>query len=320
MAQEKKITRVFVDGSAGTTGLRIIERLQQRADIELVLLPDETRKDPAARKEALKSADIAFLCLPDDAARESVSLLDETDETVIIDTSTAHRILPGWAYGFPELSSAHRSMVQKSRRIAVPGCHAGGFISLIFPLVSSGLLSAETPLSCFSLTGYSGGGKKMIADYEADPFDPGHLAPRPYAAGQTHKHLPEMTMRSGISAPPVFFPTVGPFYSGMEVMVPLFANQLSFPKTKEQIYDFFAKHYAIAPLVEVAMTEKYFPDGIIPADYMAGKDSMLILIGGNDERITLTALFDNLGKGASGTALSCMNLAMGLPVQTGLVF
>ncbi|MBQ1218184.1 MAG: N-acetyl-gamma-glutamyl-phosphate reductase, partial [Clostridia bacterium] len=216
--------RVFIDGSAGTTGLRIRERLASRSDLELVTLTEDLRKDPAARKEALNSCDAAFLCLPDDAAREAVAMVENPD-VIILDTSTAHRTDPRFAYGFPELSDAHRQAVISSKRIAVPGCHASGLIALIYPLVEAGILSPDEKISCFSLTGYSGGGKKMIAEYEDEERDPLLGAPRQYALGQTHKHLKEMAAITGLKNAPLFSPIVADFYSGMEVSVPLFASQ-----------------------------------------------------------------------------------------------
>ena len=233
------MTKIFIDGKAGTTGLRIYERLESFEGIELISLDDEKRKDPECRKAALNSADVAFLCLPDDAARESVSLI-ENENTVVIDTSTAHRTLDDWAYGFPELSQSHREKIKGSKRIAVPGCHASGFISLIYPLVEAGILQNTEKLSCFSLTGYSGGGKKMIADYEEEP-DELLGAPRQYALTQNHKHLKEMVKISGIAEAPVFCPVVGDFYSGMEVTVPLFKSDLKDGFGIEDIKEIYKK-------------------------------------------------------------------------------
>ena len=233
--------KVFIDGKAGTTGLRIYERLEQFEGIELISLSEEKRKDRESRKEALNSADIAFLCLPDDAARESVSLI-ENENTVVIDTSTAHRTLDDWAYGFPELSSAHREKIQNSKRIAVPGCHASGFISLVYPLIEAGALDGTENLSCFSLTGYSGGGKKMIAEYEDAERDELLNAPRQYGLSQTHKHLPEMTSVTGIENAPAFIPVVDDYYSGMVVSVPLFADMLAKKETPESLLACYADY------------------------------------------------------------------------------
>lgn len=308
------IKTVFIDGKAGTTGLRIYQRLSERSDVSLLLLDDEQRKDPACRKEALNKADIAFLCLPDAAARESVSLVENPD-TVIIDTSTAHRTHPDWAYGFPELSAQHKSKIESSKRIAVPGCHAGGFIALIYPLIEAGAIAPDTPLTCFSLTGYSGGGKSMIADYQSPDRDPLLGAPRQYGLAQTHKHLPEMKAVTGISAPPVFCPIVGDFYSGMEVTVPLFGSYLQNGYDASGIKELYRKKYQ-GPIVSFADA----PDenGFLSALALGGKDSMQISVAGNDDRLLLIARYDNLGKGASGAALQCMNVVLGLDPTTGL--
>lgn len=304
--------KVFIDGKAGTTGLRIYERLETFQGIELITLDDEKRKDPACRKAALNEADIAFLCLPDDAARESVSLI-ENDNTVVIDTSTAHRTLDDWAYGFPELSPAHREKLLKSKRVAVPGCHASGFISLVYPLVEAGAIDPSENLSCFSLTGYSGGGKKMIADYEEEP-DELLGAPRQYALTQNHKHLKEMVKISGIENAPVFCPVVGDFYSGMEVTVPIFRSQLKNDFTLEKIKELYKSKYN-GPLVKYCDDSE---DGFISAGILSGKDSMVISAYGNDDRIILVARYDNLGKGASGAAVECLNIILGNDDTTGL--
>ncbi len=305
---------VFIDGSAGTTGLRIHDRLAGREDIQLITLSDELRKDTAARKAALNQADIAFLCLPDKAAIEAVSLI-ENDHTVVLDTSTAHRTNPDWAYGFPELSPGHRKAVKTAKRIAVPGCHASGFIALVYPLIEAGILPKEALLTCYSLTGYSGGGKAMIADYAADDRSPLLDAPRQYALGQSHKHLPEMQAVTGLQNAPVFCPIVGDFYSGMEVTVPLFAAQLNPGKTVEDIRRILANKYT-GPLV--TYRDPITADGFLSAGDLSGKDSMAVGVAGNEERILLTAVYDNLGKGASGAALECMNLLMGADPTLGL--
>ncbi len=296
---------VFIDGSAGTTGLRISERLSSRTDLTLLTLPEEQRKDTAARARALNEADIAILCLPDAAAQEAVSLIKNPD-TVVLDTSTAHRTAPGWVYGFPELSPAHAAAIRTAKRIAVPGCHASGFIALTAPLRAAGILPAGTLLSCFSLTGYSGGGKKMIAEYEKQPIPAAWHAPRQYALGQQHKHLPEMAAVSGLPAP-VFCPVVGNFYSGMQVTVPLFAAQCAPKTTKEQIAEVYRKTYR-GPVVTFTDT----PDegGFLSAANLSGKDTMQISVGGNGERMLLLAVYDNLGKGASGAALECLNMIL----------
>lgn len=308
------IKKVFIDGSAGTTGLRIKERLESRNDIELIKLSEENRKDINARKEALNNADIAFLCLPDAAAIEAVSLI-ENENTVVLDTSTAHRTKPDWAYGFPELSESHEEKIRCSKRIAVPGCHASGFISLIYPLVEKGILPKDALLSCFSLTGYSGGGKKMIAEYEDFELDELYLAPRQYALSQTHKHLPEMSVISGITNKPLFMPVVGNFYSGMEVTVPIFINQLNDGFTVEDIKNAYKEKYQ-GPLVKYV--EEFDEGGFCSANKLSFKDSMEISVSGNDERILLISRYDNLGKGASGAAVECMNIVLESDKTTGL--
>lgn len=305
--------KVFIDGKAGTTGLRIYERLSGRDDIELITLPEELRKDKESRRQALNSADVAFLCLPDDAAREAVSLVDNPN-TTIIDASTAHRTLPDWAYGFPELSKDFEEKIKNSKRIAVPGCHASGFVALVFPLVESGFISSDTQLTCFSLTGYSGGGNKMIAEYEDGKRDNLLDAPRQYALGQTHKHLPEMTAITGLETAPVFCPIVGDFYSGMEVTVPLFASQLKDGKTIEDIKNVYKEKYQ-GPMVKYIEQSE---NGFASANILSGNDTMQISVFGNEERILLVARFDNLGKGASGAAVECMNLVLSQPATKNL--
>ena len=305
---------VFIDGKEGTTGLRIFDRLAERGEFSLLTLPEEKRKDADARREAIHAADIAILCLPDAAARESVALA-EGSKTRILDTSTAHRVAPGWAYGFPELSKKHRDAVVSGQYVAVPGCHASGFIALAAPLVAAGLIPADALLSCFSLTGYSGGGKKMIAEYEADEPDPLYAAPRQYALTQQHKHLREMCAIPGLTHAPVFAPIVADFYSGMETSVALFGAQLCPGKTMADIKAAYAAKYT-GPVVHYQ--DPACTDGFLSAAAMSGKDSMVVSVSGNDERIVLTAVFDNLGKGASGAALECLNLVMGKEKGFGL--
>ena len=307
--------KIFIDGKAGTTGLRIFERLENFKGVEIITLSDEKRKDIDARKEALNSADIAFLCLPDDAARESVSLI-ENDNTVVIDTSTAHRTDGDWAYGFPELSKNHKEKLEKSKRIAVPGCHASGFIALVYPLIESGVLNKDENLSCFSLTGYSGGGKKMIAEYEDMERDVLLDAPRQYGLTQQHKHLKEMKAISGIDNIPAFCPVVAPFYSGMEVTVPIFKNMLKDGVTIEDIKKIYKDKYS-GPIV--CFKEATDEGGFISAGAYSGLDSMEISVFGNEDRIILTARYDNLGKGASGAAIECLNIVLQQDETTGLV-
>ena len=299
--------KVFIDGSAGTTGLRIRERLAERQDLEVVALPEETRKDPAARKAAIESADVAFLCLPDAAAIEAVELAGDAS-TVIIDTSTAHRTNDAWAYGFPELEG-QRAKIAASKRIANPGCHASGFIALVEPLVRNGILPAEAALTAFSLTGYSGGGKKMIADYET-ASTPLHLGGRQYALGQTHKHLPEMQKICGLTQKPVFSPILGDFYAGMATTVLLPGIDAG------TAWEALSDHYAGQNLISVAPLGGDEP--VIYASTYAGKDTMRIQVSGQRDQCMVTAIFDNLGKGASGAAIQNMNLLLGLDETTGL--
>lgn len=307
--------KIFIDGKAGTTGLRIFERLENFKGIEIITLSEEKRKDIEARKEALNSADIAFLCLPDDAARESVALI-ENENTVVIDTSTAHRTDENFAYGFPELSKKHREKIESSKRIAVPGCHASGFIALVYPLIECGVLNADENLSCFSLTGYSGGGKKMIAEYEDDQRDELLSAPRQYGLTQQHKHLKEMKAISKIENSPAFCPVVAPFYSGMEVTVPIFKNMLKSGTSIEDIKNIYKEKYQ-GPIVN--FSENNDEAGFISAGAFSGLDSMEISVYGNEDRIVLTARYDNLGKGASGAAIECLNIVLGQDETTGLV-
>ncbi len=307
--------KVFIDGKAGTTGLRIFERLSERDDIELITLAEEDRKDINCRKTAINSADVAFLCLPDAAAIEAVSLV-ENPNTVIIDTSTAHRTNADWTYGFPEIDENFASAIPASKRVAVPGCHASGFIALVKPLIDSGIIGKDTLLTCHSITGYSGGGKKMIAEYEDYDADPLFCAPRQYALGQTHKHLKEMKAITGLENEPIFCPIVSDFYSGMVVTVPLFASQLNEGKTAEDIKRVYAQKYN-GDLV------KYLPsvdeDGFVSAAGMSLSDAMQITVAGNDDRILLIARYDNLGKGASGAAVQCLNLIIGANESDGLI-
>ena len=306
------MTKVFIDGSAGTTGLRIRERLASRKDLDLLILPEELRKDPSARADALNTAAVSFLCLPDDAAREAVSLVTSPD-AVIIDTSTAHRTAEGWTYGFPELKG-QREKIVSSRRVANPGCHASGFVSLVAPLVQAGLLQRSARLSCFSLTGYSGGGKKMIASYEAEDRSPLLDAPRQYGLGQCHKHLPEMAAVCGLDHAPVFCPVVAPYYAGMEVTVPLTPAETS--ASPEEIREVYRAYYT-SGLVRFAKAPD--EEGFLSAGALAGRDDLEISVFGTPERILLVSRFDNLGKGASGAAIQNMNLVLGTDEALGLI-
>lgn len=310
--------KVFIDGREGTTGLRIYERIATRQDIEVIALPEEHRKEPQARKEAIHSADIAILCLPDAAAIESVALA-EGSNTRILDTSTAHRVKDGWAYGFPELSDTHRQKIIDGKYVAVPGCHASGFISLISPLTMAGLLSADAMLSCFSLTGYSGGGKKMIAEYQSDLRSNDLDSPRQYGLTQFHKHIPEMTDIPGLTNSPLFAPIVSDYYSGMQVTVPLHNSQLNSTNPLKDVAECLMEHYNGSSIVRVLSTKDTETYGaFIPANAMSGNDGMQLMVFGNDERIQLVSLFDNLGKGSSGAALQCLNLMTGVDETNGL--
>ena len=303
--------KIFIDGSAGTTGLRIHERLANRGDLEFIRLTEELRKDDAARRDAINRADIAFLCLPDAAAIDAVAMV-ENPNTAIIDTSTAHRTNPAWAYGFPELHG-QREKIASSKRIANPGCHASGFIALIAPLVKAGLIAPDTALTCHSLTGYTGGGKKMIAEYEDTARNTLLDAPRMYGLTQKHKHLPEMAAICGLQSDPIFCPIVAPYACGMEVTVPLFAHQLK--GSVEDIKELYRAYYATG-LVRYA--EASDESGFLAANALSGRDDMQISVYGNDERILLVSRFDNLGKGASGAAIQNMNILLGVDEATGL--
>ena len=305
--------KIFVDGSSGTTGLRIADRLAERSEFTILPISEAERKDVHARAAVINESDLSFLCLPDDAAREVVPLL--RPDVRVLDTSTAHRTAPGWVYGFPELSPEREAAIRTAKRIAVPGCHASGFVVLTYPLVEAGILPPDALLTCYSLTGYSGGGKKMIAEYEADTLDPLYVAPRQYGLAQQHKHLREMCAIPGLTHAPVFAPIVANFYSGMETSVALFASQLCPGKTAEDIKAAYAAKYT-GPVV--TYRDPACDDGFLSAAAMSGKDSMVVSVSGNDERILLTSVFDNLGKGASGAALECLNLVMGREKGFGL--
>lgn len=310
MYTEKKT--IFIDGSSGTAGLRIYDRLAQRADITLLTLPRELGHDIEAQREMLNRADIAFLCLPDAAAITAADLVENPD-TVVLDTSTAHRTAPGWVYGFPELSPEREAAIRTAKRIAVPGCHASGFVVLTYPLVEAGILPPDALLTCYSLTGYSGGGKKMIAEYESEDKSPLLFAPRQYGLTQQHKHLKEMRGITGIKNAPIFCPVVDDFYSGMQVTVPLFAEQISC--SSSEIADIYRAKYQGSV---VTFCDKSDNDGFLCAGALSGTDGMKISVYGNDERILLTAVYDNLGKGASGAALENLNLVMGKDKAFGL--
>lgn len=305
------MTKVFIDGSAGTTGLRIADRLAARQDLSLIRLPEELRKSADARADAIHSADIVFLCLPDAAAVEAVALAGDSGAK-IIDTSTAHRTAPGWVYGFPELTGQRERILQSSR-IANPGCHASGFVALVAPLVQQGMIHKDAHLSCFSLTGYSGGGKKMIAEYESPERSPLLKGTRQYGLTQQHKHLKEMAAVCGLDSAPVFCPVVADFYSGMEVTVPLFGGDIK--GTVEDVKKAYQDYYT-GGLVRYA--DSADPDGMLSAAAFSGRDDMTVSVFGNGDRMILTARFDNLGKGASGAAIQNMNILLGVDEATGL--
>ena len=310
-------TKIFIDGSEGTTGLRIHERFSGRDDVELMSISPELRKDPAERKRLINSSDITFLCLPDAAAMESVSLV-ENENVVIIDTSTAHRTNEGWAYGFAELSKNHREAIKNGKRIAVPGCHATGFISLVYPMVAGGILPADYPVSAFSLTGYSGGGKKMIAAYESEDKTADLFAPREYALSQQHKHLKEMQKITGLARTPLFSPIVDDYYSGMLVTVPLYADMLK-DATVQSVREYFKEYYKGEKFITVADEgDEIASTGFLSGNQLTGKDGLKIYVTGNDDRILLSSQFDNLGKGASGAAMQCMNIVLGCDEAKGL--
>jgi len=308
--------KVFIDGKEGTTGLQIYERLGKREDIEIITLSEELRKDKEARKKCINSADIVFLCLPDVASIESVSLV-ENEKVKIIDASTAHRTNKDWAYGFPELSSLHRQKIKDGNRVAVPGCHASGFISLVYPLIAGGFVAPDYPFVCHSITGYSGGGKKMIAEYESEDKDFRLNSPRQYGLGLTHKHIPEMTAVCNLSQKPIFNPIVSNYYSGMCVTVPIHTRLMTKKSTVEEIKKYFTEYYGQSNFIKV-IEKDVLDRGFLSANDLCGTNNMQIYIDGNDEQILLASRFDNLGKGASGAAVQCMNIMLGLDEKTSL--
>ncbi len=307
--------RVYIDGQSGTTGLQIFDRISERDDLELLRIDDDKRHDLDERRRFLNACDIAFLCLPDDGAREAVSLVDNPD-VCIIDASTAHRTADGWTYGFPELSAEQRAAIAASKRVANPGCHATGFVSITAPLVQAGIVDANYPLTCFSLTGYSGGGKNMIASYEAEDRPRLLGAPGIYGLGLNHKHLPEMQKVCGLAHPPVFLPIVDDYYKGMATTIQLHNELLGEKITALDVHKCLASHYANEQLVSVVPFGEAGPT--LYANELAGTDRLKIVVCGNDEQTTVTALFDNLGKGASGAAVQNMNIVLGIDETTGL--
>lgn len=301
--------KVFIDGAEGTTGLQLKTRLSVHGGVELIEIDPELRKDVFERKKLLNSCDVAFLCLPDSAAKEAVGLIENPD-VIVIDASTAHRTASGWAYGFPELSESHRRAIAEKKRIANPGCHATGFIAAVYPLVSMGIADKSYPFTCHSVTGYSGGGKKMIAQYEAGERPAEFDSPRQYGLSLSHKHLPEMQAVTGISRPPVFNPIVADFYSGMAVSVPIYAELLKKRLTLKEMVSALGEFYENAELISVKSAPE---SGFLPANEIAKTCRLNLYVTGNDEQMTLISVFDNLGKGASGAAVENMNIALGLP-------
>ncbi len=308
------MAKVFIDGQAGTTGLQLKSKLLNHPYIELIEIEGSKRKDASERQRLMNESDVVFLCLPDEAAKEAVSLVTNP-ETVVIDASTAHRTANGWCYGFPELSEKHFKDIRASKRIANPGCHATGFISVVYPLVSEGIISPDYTLTCHSITGYSGGGNKMIADYENPERDEEIGTPRQYGLTQAHKHLPEMKAVTGLADYPVFSPIVSDYYCGMAVTVPLFTKLFKREMTLDELYAFYCDFYKGSTFISVSRGDK----AMLSPIGLEGTNQMRIYLCGNDERITVTSVFDNLGKGASSAAIENMNIALGFPADTALV-
>lgn len=314
------MVKVYIDGQEGTTGLKITERFRNRNDIEIIRISEEKRKDSTERARLINSADYVFLCLPDDASREAVSFVDN-DHVRIIDASTAHRTNPEWAYGFPELSPEHRQKIVTSNRVAVPGCYATGFASIVYPIVRNNIIPDDYPVFAYATSGYSGAGKKAIAVYESDEKPYEFNSPRQYAMSQQHKHLPEMQTVSGLKYKPMFNPMICDYFSGMVVSVPIQTRTLANSVTAEQVHEMFKKHYDGANMVEVmpfmsADEQKSF---FLASNTLSGLNKLQVFVFGNDEQILLCARLDNLGKGASGAAVQCLNIMMGIDETTGLV-
>lgn len=311
-------TKVFIDGSEGTTGLRINERFQDRDDIELLHINPELRKNPEERKKMINASDITFLCLPDEAAREAVALV-ENDNVVIIDASTAHRTEEGWAYGFPELSDKHKAAIKNGKRIAVPGCYATGFISLVYPLIAGEILPKTYPVSSFAISGYSGAGKKTIAAYESGDRPKELSSGREYALTQQHKHLKEMKKITGLERAPLFSPIIDDYYSGMVVSVQVYADMLAKKEKPESLLNYYTDYYKNQQFIKVAAADDEIAvGGFLAGNGLSGWDGLKIYVTGNEERIVISAQFDNLGKGASGAAIQCMNIVLGCDEAKGL--
>lgn len=311
--------KVFIDGSEGTTGLRIFERFEGRNDIEILKIPSELRKDPDEIRKYINASDITFLCLPDAAAREAVAMV-ENENTIIIDTSTAHRTEEGWAYGYPELSKGHREAIKNGKRIAVPGCYATGFITIIYPLITGGILPKDYPVSAFAMSGYSGAGKKTIAVYEAAERDKELDAPREYALTQNHKHLKEMQKITGLERTPLFSPIICDYYSGMLLTTPFYTDMLTKAKTPEEVHAFLSEYYAGEKFIKVMPFGKEAEyNGFLAGNACSGWDGIEIYVTGNEDRVLVSTRFDNLGKGASGAAIQCLNIILGCEEDKGLV-
>ena len=310
---------VFIDGEHGTTGLKIHERLNARTDIELISIPEKSRKDPQAKEKLLNEADIVFLCLPDNAARESISLI-KNKAVCVIDGSTAHRVAEGWVYGFPELKKEQRSLIKSSKRITVPGCHATGFIAMLYPLVAMGIVDPDYPVSSHTVAGYSGGGKAMIADYEGENVPDYIKNPRPYSLALNHKHIPEMTRIVGLTQAPLFAPTVVNVYTGEIISIPLIVRHLKKKLAAAEIRKTLADYYAGERFIKVMPypADDYLKNGFLTFTDCNGTNNLEIFVFGDKDKVLLSARFDNLGKGASGAAVQNMNLVLGVDEATGL--
>lgn len=311
--------KVFIDGSEGTTGLRIFERFEGRDDIEILKIPSELRKDPDEIKKYINASDITFLCLPDAAAREAVAMV-ENENTIIIDTSTAHRTQEGWAYGYPELSREHREAIKTGKRIAVPGCYATGFITIAYPMVAKGMLPKEYPVAAFAMSGYSGAGKKTIEVYESCVREEELDAPREYALSQNHKHLKEMQAITGLARTPLFSPLICDYYSGMVVTLQFYADMLNGKPTPEKVHELFEAYFKGEQFIKVMPFGKEAEyNGFLAGNACAGWDGIEVYVTGNEDRILVSTRFDNLGKGASGAAVQCLNILLGCEENKGLV-
>ena len=310
------MTKIYIDGQEGTTGLKILERFKNRNDIELLRIAEDKRKDNEERKKMINSSDFTFLCLPDAAAKEAVAMADE--RVRIIDASTAHRTNPEWAYGFPELGNDFREKIQKSNRVAVPGCYASGFISMVYPLVKLGIMPADYPVSVHAVSGYSGAGKKAIAVYESADRPKEYDSPRQYALTQQHKHLPEMQKICGLEYAPTFNPIVCDYFSGMVVSLPIHTRLLTKKYSADDVREALSEYYANSYFVKI-MPQDEPSDGFIGANNLSGTNFMEIFVNGNDDRLIICSRLDNLGKGASGAAVQCLNIMMGIDEKTGLV-